>query len=82
MAPMFRRRGLPLLIRRRVLVHTKDGVSTLGVLAGIYPDCVVISHGSELLSDGKGVPLAGDRTILIGNVSSIDEPGADLGGDA
>jgi len=74
---MFRRRGLPLLISRRVLVHTKDGVTTEGVLVGSYVDCVVIRHGREHQGVGDPLPLDGDRTILCGNVSTIDAvPGA------
>lgn len=60
------------MLHRRVMVHTKDGVTTEGVLVGEYADCVALAHPREHVERGEPVALDGDRLIPLVNVSTID----------
>jgi hypothetical protein len=62
----YRRRGVRGLLRRTLLVHTKDGKSFRGILVAEYADCLVLEHG-ELLDDK--VTVGGRTVILRANVS-------------
>lgn len=75
-----RRRGFRTYLRERVLVTTKGGVTSRGILAGEYRDCIVLEHVEEIASgtDGKPVvlPVEGVRIVLLANIETADVTGA------
>lgn len=57
-----------LLVRRTVVVHTKDGRSFVGVLGALYPDDIVLLH-ARMLPDGS--TIQGDVVLPRGNISFV-----------
>lgn len=58
--------GVNGLLRRTLVVHTKDGKSFRGVLVGEYVDCLVLEQ-AELLDEK--VTIGGQAVLLRVNVS-------------
>jgi small nuclear ribonucleoprotein (snRNP)-like protein len=58
------------LVRRRVLVHTKDDRSIRGVLCADYEDCVVLD-APEYLGEAQVEKLSGPAVIPSQNLSWI-----------
>jgi hypothetical protein len=57
------------LVRRRVIVHTRDGQSIRGVLVGEYRDCLVL-EAAEFLREAPGPEdIAGRAVVERNNVS-------------
>jgi hypothetical protein len=59
-----------LLVRRTVIVHTKDGRSFAGVLGALFPGEVVLFH-ARMLPDGS--TIAGDVVLPRGNISFVQQ---------
>lgn len=70
------RRWLFRLERRTVVVHTRNGSSIRGVLAGTYQDALVLT-AAALLSGNETIPIDGDVTVPRGNVDWIQGLGKD-----
>ena len=64
-------------IRRRVVLHTKDGHSLRGVLWANYPDAVELRAAQYLRDDGVTLPTEGSVLVPTGNVSWIQELGGE-----
>lgn len=64
------RRGLKRLLRRTVIVHTKDDRSFRGVLLHQHADCIVLAHVRLLDAD---LSLGGETVILRENVGWIQD---------
>lgn len=60
--------GVRRLVRRRVVVHTKDDRSIRGVLTHNYRDCMVLAQ-PEYLHEAKPTELEGDAVILRDNIA-------------
>lgn len=63
-------RGLPRLVRQRVVIHTKTGSSIRGVLRDVYRDCVSIAE-PEFLHEAQPADLAGAVVIERGQIDWI-----------
>jgi hypothetical protein len=70
-----RRGGTLDLVGERVVVQTKDDRSLRGVLAGVYADCLVVSH-FEYLHEAEVTGLPGEATVLFDNLSWVHKLGA------
>lgn len=68
---MLRRRYVETLARTSVTVHTTDGRSIAGVLAGTYRDVIVLERASMLVERGDPVELEGDAIIPRDRVSFL-----------
>lgn len=55
-----------------VVVHTVDGRSLRGVLAGVWRDELVLAHAAYLAEDGAK-PLAGEVAIPRENVAFVQQ---------
>jgi small nuclear ribonucleoprotein (snRNP)-like protein len=51
------------LVRRRVIVHTRDGQSIRGALVGEYRDCLVL-EAAEFLREAPAVEDIGGRAVI------------------
>jgi hypothetical protein len=58
------------LVRRRVVVHTKDDSSIRGVLTATHADCYLIGR-PEYLNEAAPQELQGEALVLRSNVSWI-----------
>lgn len=58
-----------------VVVHTADGRSLRGVLAGVFRDEVVLVHAEYLTEEGPR-PLAGEVAVPRENVAFLQRLGA------
>jgi len=61
-------------IKEKVVVHTKDGRSILGVLLAVYRANLVLTHAQllhESEPEAQGTPLAGDIILERSNVSFV-----------
>lgn len=65
------RRYLEQVVRRTVVVQTKDAQSVRGVLVGAYRDALVVSHASYLLPDGNREAIDGDVIVPRSNLAWV-----------
>lgn len=70
----WQRRGVVRFVKRRVVVHTKVGVSIQGILIASHGDCVELRQPEEL---AQKATLEGEAVILKSNIDFIQVLGAD-----
>lgn len=60
-------------VRRRVIVHTRDGYSLDGVLHGLYADGVELGDATFIRTDDSDVALDGTQIIPWRSISWVQE---------
>jgi hypothetical protein len=63
----------PSLVKKTVVVHTKDERTIRGVLLGEYADRVTLTEAVVMTSSASEQPLGGLQHVPINNVSFMQE---------
>lgn len=67
---MIRRRGLRQLLRRRIVIYTKDDRTLRGVLLAEHKDTLAIVH-AEYLNEAQNAELPAEVQVPLTNVSFV-----------